>query len=304
MKIAETILYHLAKRWPSPVAKQKSELGQDATSEEYHLNYAMKKQFLRCFYNGFPYTIYQKKVLEIGCGHGGISTFFAVNGAKEVIGIDLNTFHLDVAHKFKRKIENDLNISGENGLNLSFLEMSAYDMKFEPESFDLVVADNVFEHFMDTEKVLEQTYKILKAGGMLIVPSFNSIYSKYGIHLKHGLKMPWANLFFSEKTICNVMYRLGKEDPFVWSAYKGLENKPQKIKDLRAYGDLNSMTHARFISEVQSAGFKIKKFAIKPVSKSIFREFLRLLFRYRFIQKSKISDILSVTVEAVLVKPH
>jgi ubiquinone/menaquinone biosynthesis C-methylase UbiE len=303
MKLAETILYHLSKRWPSPVAKQKEELGQDATSEEYHLNYAMKKQFLRCFYNGFPHNIYQKKVLEIGCGHGGISTFFAVNGAKQVIGIDLNTFHLEIARNFKSKIEKDLNISGEEGLNLSFLEMNAYEMDFEPESFDIVVADNVFEHFMDTEKVFAQSFKILKPGGMLVVPSFNSIYSKYGIHLKHGLKMPWANLFFSEKTICNVMYRLGKEDTFIWNAYKGLENKPQKIKDLRAYGDLNSMTHARFIREAKNAGFLVKKFSIRPISKSFIRELFRLLFRYPMIQKSRFSDIFSVTVEALLVKP-
>jgi 2-polyprenyl-3-methyl-5-hydroxy-6-metoxy-1,4-benzoquinol methylase len=302
MKISELILYNLAKRWPSPVAEQKQELGIDPTSDEYNLNYAMKKQFMRYIYSGFPCSFYQKKVLEIGCGHGGISTFLAVNGASEVVGIDLNTFHLDIANKFKNKIEKDLKITG--GLNLKFLEMSAYEMNFDPDSFDIIVADNVFEHFMDTEKVLEQSFKILKPGGMLVIPSFNSIYSKYGIHLKHGLKMPWANLFFSEKTICNVVYKLGKENPFIWNAYGGLVNHPSKIKDLRKYGDLNSMTHARFHREVKEAGFHLQSFKIKPVSKSFIKEFLRLAFRYKWIQKSILSDIFSFTVEALLIKPR
>lgn len=301
MKISENLLYQLAKRWPSPVTEQKKQLGIDPTSDEYNMNYAMKKQFMRYIRSGFPYNFYQKKVLEIGCGHGGISTFFAVNGASEVVGIDLNTLHLEIANKFKKKIEKDLNIT--NGLNLRFQEMSAYEMNFEPESFDIIIADNVFEHFMETEKVLEQSFKILKPGGMLVIPSFPSIYSKYGLHLKQGLKMPWANLFFSEKTICNVVYRLGKEDEFVWKAYGGLVNRPSKIKDIRKYGDLNSMTHARFQHEVKKAGFHIEKFKIKPVSKSFIKEFLRLIFRYSWIQKSIVSDILSYNVETLLIKP-
>ncbi len=303
MKIAENILYRLAKGWKSPVAKQKTELGENPDSDEFHLNYAMKKQFLRCSSTGFPYDFYQKKVLEIGCGHGGISTFLIVNGAKEVTGIDLNTFHLDIARKFKAKVEQDMNIKPENGFNLEFLEMNAYDMKFEPNSFDLIIADNVFEHFMDTAKVLEQSFNILKPGGQLVIPTFNSIYSKYGIHLKHGLKMPWANVFFSEKTICNVMIRLGKEDPYVASSYPSLKNNPQKIKDIRKYGDLNSMTHKRFCDEVAAAGFKMKRFKINPSSKSLVKEALRLLYRYKWVQRSMFSNIFSVSAEAVLVKP-
>jgi 2-polyprenyl-3-methyl-5-hydroxy-6-metoxy-1,4-benzoquinol methylase len=303
MKISELILYNLAKRWPSPIAEQKQELGLYPASDEYNLNYAMKKQFLRYIHSGFQYNFYQKRVLEIGCGHGGISTFFAVNGATEVVGIDLNTFHLEIANKFKKKIEKDLNIGSTGGLNLKFMEMSAYEMNFEPETFDIIVADNVFEHFMETDKVLEQSYKILKPGGMLVIPTFNSIYSKYGIHLKHALKMPWANLFFSEKTICNVVYKLGKENPFIWDAYGGLVNRPTKIKDIRKYGDLNSMTHARFHREVKDSGFQLQVFKIKPVSKSFIKEFFRLMFRYKWIQKSIISDVFSFNVEALLIKP-
>lgn len=303
MKLSEKLLYKLSKSWKSPVEKHKTELGGNPDSDEFHLNYAMEKQFLKCSRIGFPYDFFQKKILEIGCGHGGIATFLIVNGAKEVVGIDLNTFHLDIARKFKAKIEKGMNISPENGFNLEFLEMNAYDMKFQPDSFDSIIADNVFEHFMETVLVLDQSFKILKPGGQLVIPSFNSIYSKWGTHLKHGLKMPWANIFFSEKTICNVMIRLAKEDTYVANAYPSLKNKPQTLKDIRMYGDLNSMTHKRFCDEAMAAGFVIKKFKIMPVSKSFFKEMLKLLYRYKWIQRSMFSNIFSHGAEAVLVKP-
>ncbi len=303
MRISELILYKLVKSWKSPVAKHKTELGENPDSEEFHLNYAMEKQFLKCSRIGFPYDFYQKKILEIGCGQGGIATFLIVNGAKEVIGIDLNTFHLDIGRKFKKKIEEGMNIKQENGFNLEFLEMNAYDMNFQPNSFDLIIADNVFEHFMETALVLEQSFKILKPGGQLVIPSFNSIYSKWGTHLKHGLKLPWANILFSEKTICNVLIRLGKEDVYVAKAYPELKNNPQKLKDIRTYGDLNSMTHKRFCDEALVAGFIIKRFKIIPVSKSLIKEVLNLLYRYKWVQRSMFSNIFSLGAQAILVKP-
>ncbi len=74
--------------------------------------------------------------------------------------------------------------------------------------------------------------------------------------------MPWANVFFSEKTICNVMKRLAKDDPFLLDAYPGLVNNPQKVKDLRKYGDLNSITHKRFRRLAIEAGFTIDSFVV------------------------------------------
>lgn len=140
--------------------------------------------------------------------------------------------------------------------------MNVYDMNLNDNSSDVVVADNVFEHFMEPEKVLEQANIVLKNGGRLEVPTFNSIYSKYGIHLKHGIRMPWANIFFSEKTICRVMVKLAKERPELLEDYPGLKNEPEKIKDLRRYADLNSMTHKRFKEIAVKSCFEIRSFQV------------------------------------------
>ena len=300
MKISENLLYQLAKIWPSPMKKVTNILGNDFESEEYHLNYALHRQYLLKAKFGAPYDFWDKNILEIGCGHGGISTYLAVNGAKKVVGIDLNVHDLEIAKKFSSEITSRLNINGN--LPLEFKEMNAYEMEFAPKSFDLVLADNVFEHFMDPGKVMEQSHKILNDGGKLIVPSFNSIYSKYGPHLKNGLKMPWANVFFSEKTICKVMYKLAQDNPKLLDIYPGISENTFKIKDLRRYKDLNSITHKKFKRLAKENGFEIESFYVTVPGRGFIRLINQGLQRFPITRDSIIGEIISMNVSAVLSK--
>jgi ubiquinone/menaquinone biosynthesis C-methylase UbiE len=295
MKLSEAILYRLASSWPSPIKKQAEKLGGDVSSREYHINYALFQQYDLKVRDGIPQEIRNKDILEIGCGHGGISTFMCVNGARSVVGIDLNTFHLDIANEFKSRTEQRL---GNIKLPLKFEEMNAYNMTFEPESFDLVFADNVFEHFMEPEKVLEQSYNVLRKGGRLVVPTFSSIWSKYALHLKHGLKMPWANLFFSEQTICNVMVKLAVDRPELKDAYPGVTESPKKVRDLRKYKDLNDITYSKFKAMAINTGFEIESFAINGEPR-LLNSFFRKL---PLINKTILTDIFSTAAGSVLIK--
>jgi ubiquinone/menaquinone biosynthesis C-methylase UbiE len=303
MSIAENILYRLARWWPSPVEKTHSALlGRDASSAEYHLNYALHKQFLEKARGGMGFAVYDKRILEIGCGHGGISVFLGLNGAKEVVGIDLNTTNLGHAEAFKRHLEQKFGMS--RPIPVAFLEMDAGQLDFATDCFDVIIADNVFEHFIDAQRVMQEAQRVLKPGGLMIVPAFNSIYSKYGLHLKHGLKMPWANVFFSEKTICRVMLRLASDRAELYTAYPGLKNKPTKVKDLRAYGDLNGMTHRRFLADASASGFHVSQFQIVPPFGNPFANALvRVLYRIPLLNRSLLADVLSKKAIAVLKKP-
>lgn len=111
MRFQEWILYRMSKRWKSPVAGRKLQLGTDLESEDYHLNYGIKNQYHKKVFDGISTDILNKKILEIGCGHGGISLFLGMNGAKSVVGIDLNTKNLEHAKKLKQKFESDYSLS-------------------------------------------------------------------------------------------------------------------------------------------------------------------------------------------------
>lgn len=294
MNIATSILYFIAKKWPSPksVKHRKKEYNDD-----YHYNYALKNQFLLKLSQGIHFNFYNKNILEIGCGHGGISTLFAINGANKVVGIDINKENLQHAKDFSKKQSEKL---GTSSLVTEFLEMSAYDLKFKDNTFDVVLADNVFEHFMQPQKVLSESCKVLKPGGKLIIPVFSSIYSKYALHLKTGLKVPWSNLFFSERTIVQALYKLAEKDSSIFQAYPGLKNKPLKVRDVRAYGDLNDITYKKFKKMALEEGFEIESFnTIAPKGIKLIAAIIR---KIPIIRHSLLADIFSTGAKAVLVK--
>jgi ubiquinone/menaquinone biosynthesis C-methylase UbiE len=299
MSIAESLLYHLSKRWPAP----KRPLKADGTliGEAYHLDYALKMQYQACVRNGIIADIQGKEILEIGCGHGGITCFLALNGAKRVVGIDLNTYNLSIAEKFREQLTRRVFGDVPAKLKVEFLEKNATAMDYPEHSFDMVWAENVFEHFMEPEAVMQEAFRVLRPGGQLVVPVFSSIYSKYGAHLKQGLKLPWSNLFFSEKAICNVLFRLAQDNPGLFDMYPGLADKPHKIRDLRRYKDLNDITFGKFKRMAVASGFQIVSFNSKTPS-GLIRLCNKVIRRTPMLRNTLLYDIFSTGAEAVLKK--
>jgi ubiquinone/menaquinone biosynthesis C-methylase UbiE len=294
-RIGEYILYHLAKRWPSPVSAQKMDLGMDPSSDSYHLNYAQKFQYNLKLKNGIGFDIDGKSVLEIGCGHGGIIVFAGINGAKRAIGIDLNTYHLSIAKRF---LDQKIKQIGASALPVEFYEMNAETLALPDNSIDLILADNVFEHFENPQNVMRECFRVLAKGGILSISSVPSIYSRHGLHLKHAIKMPWANIFFSEHTICRVVRKLVDDNPPLKSIYPGVDRNPIRVKDLRAYSDLNGMTYKKLVRIAKTEKFKIIKFTVTPTPKIIGH----LIHKLPIIRESVIGDIFSNKASAILLK--
>lgn|SRR5690606_11222953 len=294
MKFAEALLYGLAKKWPSPVAGKQQRLGADPSSEEYHVNYALLYQYDTKVRKGAGFDIRNKSILEIGCGHGGNTYFMAMNGASRAVGIDINMQNLEIAEKVRHSIQcGDALVT-----KAEFYKMDAGALTFCPESFDIIIADNVFEHFMEPAKVLRECHRVLASKGVIYIGSMPSYYSRYGLHLKNGLKVPWANLFFSEKTICNVMVRLCSDSPSLMNIYPGVKSRPTKVRELRAYGDLNGMTYNRFRKMAKENGFSVKHFKVSPTPRLVGPVIQSL----PFIRRTILADIFSSKASYILQK--
>jgi ubiquinone/menaquinone biosynthesis C-methylase UbiE len=292
------LLHKISQKIRSKQPKLKTNI----LSDEYHINYAIKNQYGTKLKYGFPYDIENKEIVEIGCGHGGISLFLAINGAKHVTGIDLNTHDLDIAHKAKKIIEKRLNME-EIGLPVTFKEMNAFSLVFPENSVDLIIADNVFEHFMEPKKVMDECYRVLKPGGHLLVPTFNSIYSKHGPHLKYGLGIPWAYCIASEKTLIKAVKLNANKDATIYDAYPKLNIENEKLNKIRAYEDLNYITHRKFKQIAEEANFKIQSFWVSPPFSNYFvNNLMRPFLNNKRVSTSMISDILSKNAGALLVK--
>lgn len=104
-----------------------------------------------------------KKVLDIGCGDGVLSFFFAKAGA-EVVGVDNEEYGLQYAQE---------NLDRENkkykNLTYAFVNTSAYTLPFEEGSFDFVVCSEVIEHVQEPEKMIAEMARVTKKGGVCIL---------------------------------------------------------------------------------------------------------------------------------------
>lgn len=97
-----------------------------------------------------------KKLLELGCGLGEASTYFAMNGA-EVTATDLSGEMLKVAQK----------VAEAYGARIETQKCSADQLPFGDNTFDIVYVANLFHH-VDIDKTVSEVYRVLKKGGILV----------------------------------------------------------------------------------------------------------------------------------------
>jgi len=113
-----------------------------------------------------------KRVLEVGCGMGTDLLQFARAGA-EITGIDRSTTALDLARKRLELYK----VKGE------VREADAETLPFSDSSFDLVYSWGVIHHTPNTEKAVEEIYRVLKPAGRILI----MIYHKYSWAVLHIL---------------------------------------------------------------------------------------------------------------------
>jgi ubiquinone/menaquinone biosynthesis C-methylase UbiE len=113
-------------------------------------------------------------VLEIGSGGGAHSALFQKYGAN-VISIDITP---------ERVLSTSKKLSLLNGSKgVAFLS-DAENLPFRNESFDIVYSNGVLHHSENTEKCVEEVYRVLKPNAKAIL----MLYSRYSAHY-------WLNLF-------------------------------------------------------------------------------------------------------------
>jgi ubiquinone/menaquinone biosynthesis C-methylase UbiE len=295
----ETLLDGLASVWPSPMRAHTARLGAEPGTPEHARAYALdqfmtKVRFGSILGPDMP-PVLGKDVLEIGCGHGGITCYLACLGARRVVGIDVNTANVEYGRELARTIAQ----RQERSLPIEFAEMDAANMTFDSASFDLIIAENVFEHFTDPAAVLRSAARVLRPGGRLLVPIFSSRWSKFGLHVKHGLRLPWANLVFPERVIVGTIRRRARRDPKLFDVYPGLRNSPERVRDLRKHRDLNDITYPEFKRLAQLAGFRVEAFRVHTTRLgSVLRRIVPA------VANTRATEILSTGAAAVLTKPE
>ena len=102
------------------------------------------------------------RLLEVGCGLGTDLLQFAKGGATAV-GIDLSSQSIALADRHFRVF----------GIQASFTRGDAENLPFPDGSFDVVYSFGVLHHVPDTQRAIDECYRVLKPGGKLILMLYN-----------------------------------------------------------------------------------------------------------------------------------
>lgn len=133
-----------------------------------------------------------KQVLDIGCGAGGKTLFYASCGVEHITGMDI------VAH-YKEESEA---LARELGFadKFTFVLGDAAKTDFSNNSFDTIIMNDAMEHVDKPEAVLSECMRILRPGGRIYI-NFPPYDHPFGAHLSDAIGIPWVHRFFSEKTL-------------------------------------------------------------------------------------------------------
>lgn len=149
-----------------------------------HQDYSVNKQ------GWFPW-IYEKsdirsgmKILELGCGNGSLwlphihkesDSFAASPNRIPLLPDDISIILSDISEGMIRDVRRSF---GTEDKRFSFVSFDCHQIPFEPESFDLVIANHVLFYCRNLDLVCQEVRRVLKPSGKFLCSTYSSRHMK------------------------------------------------------------------------------------------------------------------------------
>lgn len=167
--------------------------------------------------HGGPGSIGGLELIDLGCGFGGLSAYFAAQGAR-VTALDPSEDRFEVGRA----------VAAEHELPVEFVRGWMESVELPEASFDLAVANNSLCYIVDPEKreaALRGALRVLRPGGVLIMRNPN----RWNL-MDQFTGLPLLQLLPPERAVA-VAARLGRRRSLV-----RLTSPPAGTRELRAAG--------------------------------------------------------------------
>ncbi len=152
-------------------------------------------------------------LLDVGSSTGAIPNFLA-GSFRTVAGIDIDTRAVGHAAKNYRQA------------NLEFFVADSMNLPFSPQSFDVVICAQVYEHVPDAWRMMAEIERVLKPGGVCFFSAGNRLQI-----VEPHYRLPF--LSWLPGTLANRYVRFAGKAPFYYEKHLSCRGLKHLVKQFR-----------------------------------------------------------------------
>ena len=187
---------------------------------------------------------HKKNVLEVGCGTGQLSNYFALGSNNKIVALDPTLDSLKIAKTFADK---------NNIPNIKFINANIFDDVLSDDYFDFIWCNGVLHHTKDPYGAFEILIKSLKKNGYVLIGLYNKIGRIRTIFRRYIYK------FFGRKvieiidpTLRNLKFNESEKNAWIRDQYIHPIESLHTIDEVLKWFEKNQVD---FISSIPSADF-------------------------------------------------
>jgi len=187
---------------------------------------------------------FNKDILEVGCGTGQFTNYFAIGTNNRVVGLDPTIESIELAAKFSN--ENSIN-------NIRYVNADIFDDVLSDEFFDFIWCNGVLHHTKDPYGAFEVLIKSLKKKGYILIGLYNRIGRVRTLIRKYFFKILGKKfLLLIDPTLRNLKNSPEEQKAWIRDQYMHPMEKLHTLDEVLNWFKKNNI---EFISSIPSCDF-------------------------------------------------
>lgn len=196
-----------------------------------------------------------KRVLDLGCGYGGRTVWYADHCAPaSIAAVEISEEVVARCTAFARRA---------GRVDIDFRHGFGEDLPFDDDAFDVVVSYDVQEHVEDPARTLQEIARVLSPGGdvWMVFPTYLGARSS---HLDYLTQVPFLHRVFDPDTLLCVVNEFLEREPERYGV------RPQPVARLTPTGrrvlpSLNGSDRRQSLAYIAQAGLRVAWFGYEPL---------------------------------------
>jgi SAM-dependent methyltransferase len=133
-----------------------------------------------------------ERVLDVGCGLGGKTAYYAQQGARLAVGLDISAERASVAQSLAAR--------HPAGNRVQVVVGDAARLPFCRDAFDRVVSTDTWEHLRAPTRALCELARVVRPGCTVSISAL-PYYSPWGAHVWSWIPLPWIQTLLPRRLL-------------------------------------------------------------------------------------------------------